>query len=99
MDCNNILPFWINYFKFVSSEALQPLFLSPKWAQNTIFAVITVQLSSQTHGICIKRLSQSIGTQRYYFNEIISNDGDIRKPYLLFRPQIDPKIPVYISNC
>ena len=32
----------------------QPLILGPKWAQNTIFAVIMAQELSQTHGDCIK---------------------------------------------
>ena len=44
------------------------------------------------------RSLQSIMTPRYYFNVIISNVGDISKPYPLFRPQNDPKIPVYTSN-
>ena len=43
-------------------------------------------------------LMSTIGNSiiRYYCNEIISNDGDIRKSYPLFRPQNDPKIPAVI---
>ena len=45
------------------------------------------------------RSFQSLTTRRYYYcNVIISKVGDNMKPYPLFRPQNDPKIPVYNSN-
>ena len=52
---NSITETLIHYLtNFYQLYIHQHYFLGPKWAQNTIIAVIMSQECSQTHGDCIK---------------------------------------------
>ena len=98
-NCNEIIPFEINYIKFLSSGNPPTLNFGPKIVPKHHFCSDNGSKTlPNTWRLYKSRSLHSIATPRYDCNVSISNIGDIRKPYPLFRPQNEPKIPVYTSN-